>query len=611
MFCILTACALFLCVMCASFQLLLLGKGYYIHPKTYLLHDAESRVCEFYSARAVEHASFAADDAEEYFGETNFSFRILDEDGTVLDSFGNTGGEADYVSEYLDVFYSAEEKRWTACTVECYLPEEFEANDLFTDAFENVERLYGRRYFVPAAFAVAVLLLIVCLYALAVSAPGMSEGAKLCFVHKIPLDVLACMVMAFVCIQVILICDVFNSMIFWRLQRTAFIGAAAIDSICLAWLFYSLCARLKFTALIKTTLIGQICRGILRILKKSLRALFVFFTSLGLIWKSVAIFLAVSVVEFLFLASSWGEPDVLLPGWLIERVILFAVCVYVVLMLRRLYAGGKQLAEGIADKPMSLDGMFLEFREHGEHLNHVRDGISKAVDERMRSERFKTELITNVSHDIKTPLTSIINYVDILAKTDPSDPACREYLDILSRQSSRLKKLIEDLIEASKASTGALRMDKHPCDAPLLLRQALGEYRDRLQEAGLDIVEDITDVAAPVLGDGRYLWRVFDNLLGNIRKYSMPGTRVYVTASVIGGRLLVSFRNISREPLNVSADELQERFVRGDTSRNTEGSGLGLSIAKSLCELMHAELSVTVDGDLFKAVVDFPICSVD
>ena len=150
-------------------------------------------------------------------------------------------------------------------------------------------------------------------------------------------------------------------------------------------------------------------------------------------------------------------------------------------------------------------------------------------------------------------------------------------------------------------------MDMTPCDAPLLLQQALGEYRDRLHEAGLDIVEDITDVLAPVLGDGRYLWRVFDNLLGNIRKYSMPGTRVYVTATVIGGRLIISFRNISKEPLMISADGLQERFVRGDMSRNTEGSGLGLSIAKSLCERMNAELSVTVDGDLFKAVVDFPV----
>ena len=604
---VLTACSLCLCVISASVLLCLLMKGYYIHPKSYLLHDAESQVTDFYSEQAVKHASFETNDAVEYFGETNYSFRILGENGEVLDSFGNVMGEADYVRKYFDVYYSAEEGKWTNCTVESFLPESFDAKDLYSDAFGIVERFYVGRFYGPVVFAVSVLLLIVSLCFLAVSAPGKQDGPALSAVHKIPLDVLAGVVVIFICFQIILICDVIDGMIFWRMQRTAFFIAAAIGSVSVSWLFYSMCARLKYKALVETTLIGQICRLILHILKKICRAVRLFFASLGLIWKTVVIFLAVSTVEYLFLSSSWGEPDVLLPGWFIERLVLFAVSVYVVISLRRLYVGGKLLADGSVDKPMPLDGMILEFREHGEHLNNVRDGIRKAVDERMRSERFKTELITNVSHDIKTPLTSIINYVDILAKTDPSDPACREYLDILSRQSARLKKLIEDLIEASKASTGAIRMDMTPCDAPLLLQQALGEYRDRLHEAGLDIVEDITDVLAPVLGDGRYLWRVFDNLLGNIRKYSMPGTRVYVTATVIGGRLIISFRNISKEPLMISADELQERFVRGDMSRNTEGSGLGLSIAKSLCERMNAELSVTVDGDLFKAVVDFPV----
>jgi signal transduction histidine kinase len=241
----------------------------------------------------------------------------------------------------------------------------------------------------------------------------------------------------------------------------------------------------------------------------------------------------------------------------------------------------------------------------GDSLNHIGDAISVAVEDRMKSERFRTELITNVSHDLKTPLTSIINYTDLLAKEDCGNETAKEYIDVLSRQAVRLKKLTEDLLEVSKASSGTLSVSVSQTDAAELLTQAVGEYEERFSSRNLSVITELKEQPLWILADGRHLWRVFDNLLGNICKYAMPGTRVYLTAERIGGNVVLSFRNISENPIAVSAEELTERFVRGDASRHSEGSGLGLAIADSLCRVQGGALSLTVDGDLFKAVVTF------
>ena len=217
----------------------------------------------------------------------------------------------------------------------------------------------------------------------------------------------------------------------------------------------------------------------------------------------------------------------------------------------------------------------------------------------------KTELITNVSHDIKTPLTSIINYVDLLQKAQTEEER-KEYLAVLDRQSQRLKKLIDDLMDMSKASTGNMSVDITKVDAVEAVNQALGEFADKLDRAMLIPVFRHDDESLPMMADGRLVWRVLSNLLGNAVKYAMPGTRLYIDLSKMGGKVILSVKNISREELNVDADELMERFVRGDDSRNTEGSGLGLNIAKSLMELQKGELQLLVDGDLFKVTLIFP-----
>ena len=250
--------------------------------------------------------------------------------------------------------------------------------------------------------------------------------------------------------------------------------------------------------------------------------------------------------------------------------------------------------------------LFGRFREHADCLNSLGDGMNKAISERLKSEMFRTELIANVSHDIRTPLTSIINYTDLLSKLDLKDTQALEYIDVLSRQSARLRKLTEDVLEASKATTGSIKTDKQTMDLRILIEQMVGEYTEQFDAKNLRIISDISEDPLYVFADGRLLWRVMDNLFANIRKYAMDGTRVYLNAMQQGDRIFLLLRNISANQLGISAEALMERFVQGDRSRNTEGSGLGLSIAQSLIALHDGNLDLQIDGDLFKVTVTLP-----
>jgi len=270
--------------------------------------------------------------------------------------------------------------------------------------------------------------------------------------------------------------------------------------------------------------------------------------------------------------------------------------------------GTRAIVGGRPDTVIDTAGMqrFPDLAEHAEQLNDLGSAINSAVEERMKSERMKAELITNVSHDLKTPLTSIINYVDLLKKEDIPNEKAQEYIGVLDRKSQRLKKLTEDLVEASKASTGALNVERERLGVTQLVSQALGEYSEKLSAAGLTPVVTLPEEEVFVYADGRHFWRILDNLMGNCVKYAMPGTRVYLDVTAWDGRVTLLLKNISATQLNVAPEQLMERFVRGDESRTTEGSGLGLSIARSLTELQDGTFRVEVDGDLFKAVVSFP-----
>ena len=288
------------------------------------------------------------------------------------------------------------------------------------------------------------------------------------------------------------------------------------------------------------------------------------------------------------------------------NAVLFLVGIIICLMLKRLQQGARTIADGDLEHRIETKNMYGDFKEHAECLNRIGDGLSRSVDAQLRSERMKTELITNVSHDLKTPLTSIVNYVDLLKKEELTGAAA-EYVEVLDRQSARLKKLTEDLVEASKASTGSLQVNVERVSLTELIEQAQAEYALRLEENGLQSIVRQPNEEVFVWADGKYVWRIVDNLLSNVCKYAMPNTRVYLELQKTDERAVLSVKNMSRDSLNISAEELMERFVRGDSSRNTEGSGLGLSIAQNLAKLMGGEVRVTIDGDLFKAEVYLPL----
>ena len=267
--------------------------------------------------------------------------------------------------------------------------------------------------------------------------------------------------------------------------------------------------------------------------------------------------------------------------------------------------GIEKIAGGDTEYKVDTARMPKGLAHHAENLNNINIIVADAVNERMKGERLKTELITNVSHDIKTPLTSIINYIDLIQKENITQQPLADYVNVLQRQSDRLKKLIDDLVEASKASTGNIAVHLAVTGINLLLNQAAGEYMEKAEKRNLELSLNLPQEEIYVLSDGRLLWRIFDNLLNNACKYSRPGTRIYINAESKEGKAVITFKNISRTQLNISPDELMERFVRGDSSRNTEGSGLGLSIAQSLTDILNGRMSLDIDGDMFKAVLTF------
>ena len=298
--------------------------------------------------------------------------------------------------------------------------------------------------------------------------------------------------------------------------------------------------------------------------------------------------------------------------FLLNIILIIALNIWVLVLLLK-QAKGEQAIRNITQslangeleipypkkKPMSTEQEIID------NITHLNEGLQKAVEKSIHDEKMKAELITNVSHDIKTPLTSIINYVDLIKRENVENENVRHYIEVLDRKSWRLKQLTEDLVEISKISTGNIELERVPIDFGELLRQSLGEFEDKFREHELQMVENIPEHAHMIFADGRRTYRILENLLQNVYKYAMPGTRVYIDLEHEEQQIRLSIKNISQAPLNISADELMERFVRGDQSRSTEGSGLGLSIAQDLVQLQDGEFHLYLDGDLFKVVILF------
>ena len=469
---------------------------------------------------------------------------------------------------------------------------------------------YSLRYVLPAVFFVSLILLFA-ISVYIVSAAGHrrgSVGVRENLFDKIPFDIVLLIYVIIGCIEAY----VFSASSDSQLQIALLALFAPFDAFLLPVLLLTFSTRCKLGRLFKNTVIFMLLKLIWKFIKVILRGIKFVFSCLArlirnipLVWKTSLGCLFFVLVEFIFILCCEYETDVLICWWFVEKLIVVPAVIYLAVILRKLQKGGEELSKGNLSYNINTSVMFGDFKKHGEALNNLNDGLTLALDEKMKSERLKTELITNVSHDIKTPLTSIINYVDLLKKEDIGSDTAKEYIEVLDRQSARLKKLTDDLVEASKASTGNITVEEEPLDLSVLLCQAVAEYGERADAMGLDLVVIKPDKAPIISADGKLLWRVIDNLMSNICKYSFENTRVYLTLSSSNGIASLTFRNISANPLNISPDELTERFVRGDGSRNTEGSGLGLSIAKSLTELQKGTFSIVTDGDLFKVTLEF------
>ena len=327
------------------------------------------------------------------------------------------------------------------------------------------------------------------------------------------------------------------------------------------------------------------------------------FSLLPLTWQWILVGFALVAILFLGIVNAMNRYDPI--GLLVSVAFCLAVVLYGAHAFGLLLEAVKKMRQGDLDNQVSDRLLLGSFQEFAGELNGLADVAKVAAQKEMKSERMKTELITNVSHDIKTPLTSIINYVDLLQKPHTPEEE-QQYLEVLGRKSQQLKKLIQDLMEMSRASTGNMTADIRRVDAMEAVNQALGEYADKLAAVNLSPVVKAPEGPVWMLADGRLTWRVLNNLLGNAAKYALPGTRLYVDIAEKAGQVLISLKNVSAQELNVDADELMERFVRGDAARNSEGSGLGLNIAKSLMEIQNGQLALTVDGDLFKATLILP-----
>ena len=398
----------------------------------------------------------------------------------------------------------------------------------------------------------------------------------------------------------------------WAVASLIGLGSFAMALIVVVYLF-ACSAQLKTKGGFwwRRTLIGWCLLKTLRLLRWIGRGIAALFHLLPLVWQwllAAALMALTPVTAFICLRNCWDG------FWeFIWAMVFFgSIIVDILIIVHWAYCLG-QMMKGV--QVMSHGGLHYQiptrrmtgkFKQFAAAINSMAGAARIAAERQLKSERMKTELITNVSHDIKTPLTSIINYVDLLKK--PHDDAQEEqYLEVLDRQSQRLKKLIEDLMEMSKASTGNIAVEMGQVDAAEAINQALGEFSDKLERANLVPVFRCPAEPVMIQADGKLLWRVMSNLLSNAVKYAMPDTRLYIDLLVIQNNAVLNMKNISRDQLNVNADELMERFVRGDTSRNTEGSGLGLNIAKSLVELQKGQMHLMVDGDLFKVTMVFPL----
>lgn len=611
-------CIISICVLIASVigAFMMLGREFYTQSEKEIFDSYISN--ELYAdGYSIVYKTLTGTISETDYSNSNLIYEMTDESGKVL-SRSKEENELEVPThirrygvlrsggEITDVFYhydfSVIDEGADYYTVRFCFKNGFPENDIYSFIYRFTHIFYCLRYAIYVIGVLAFFAAIACFITLmCVSArTPYSEELVPGPLNKVPFDLL---------LAVIIVSGILTAYLIYNIFYDNFL--VGISSIIAGVIYFgigiglcmSIAARIKQHYFLKNTVIYYFLKGIIHLIKNTVK----FITNIPLVWRTAIFIAAVTAIEFYAIVLTWWESDNLMVFWVLEKLILIPMVLYISIMLKKLYNSGKSLANGDIDCKVNTKNMVWDFKRHGENLNNIANGITIAVEDRLKSERLKTELITNVSHDIKTPLTSVINYANLISKQQCDNQNVKEYASVLVRQSVRLTRLIDDLVEASKASSGNLDVELIKCDAAVFLTQASGEYSEKLDKRELTLVTKQPDFPVKIMADGRRMWRIFDNLMNNICKYALSGTRVYLTLETVDKNAVITFKNTSRDALDITEDELMERFVRGDKSRNTEGNGLGLSIAKSLAELQNGKLQLEIDGDLFKATLTFPM----
>ena len=530
---------------------------------------------------------------------SNFMITYYTTDTEKTDTILSDGRYIEYVTPTAKDF-----EVYTSYTEELSQNEERQLASKFLDAIEPISQ--NAYIILPISSAVTILLIIYLL--ITIGHKDDEKTIELNDFDKIPLEIILIVAVFLIVLPFIILSQydrINNAML--SLGITAYIDVYIVSAVVL----HTMIKRIKSKTFLKSSIIGQVLIWWIKIFKKILN-------KIQKVWNTITysasvtskVIIGIGIFAFIWLVIIAMFSD----NKMLPLIIIALICfmLYKIIKIIKEYSQIenklKDVYNGNNQTELKEEDFSMVFKSSVKYLNNISNGLENAVQERMKSERMKAELITNVSHDIKTPLTSIINYVDLLKKEDIANEKANEYINILDNKSQRLKKLTEDLIEASKVSTGNVSLNLEKINIVELIKQAIGEFEDKFQNKNLQIIVNCNENEININADSRYMYRIVENLFSNIYKYALENSRVYIDISIVDGtNVVIEMKNISKDKLNISADELMQRFVRGDRSRNTEGSGLGISIAQNLTELQNGTFELKLDGDLFKVKLTFNI----
>ena len=531
--------------------------------------------------------------------------------------------------EYIpNAIERAEERIWYNTTI-----EDFQIYSTFSEELVEIE---GTEYYkmliqdlkpyenqmIYAIPISSIVLIIIFIYLIAAIGHSKNkEGIDFNDLDKIPIEIiLAIGVTIVICILGLVVTNIDRiNLEYYKISNSLILTGYFISYILTAVMLVTIIKRIKAKNLIKDSLTGKVCKWCYKIIKKTynftknictktIKRIIKTIKEIIKNWPdvikaaivmclyvllSLLIIMAFKFIGFIIVLSVTG---ILLYG-ILEEINCY----------KKIEKHLKEMYEGNKSNKLDEKEFTKQFKEIVKYINDISRGFENAIEEGIKSERLKTELITNVSHDIKTPLTSIKNYVDLLKKENIENEKVKEYIEILDNKSQRLKKLTEDLVEASKASSGNVKLKTEKINVIELIKQSTGEFEDKFKIKELEIISEFSEDEIFINADNRYMYRIIENLFSNISKYAQEKSRVYIDVKRSGNKVKIDIKNISKERLNISSEELMQRFVRGDKSRTTEGSGLGLSISRSLTELQKGLFNIQIDGDLFKVELEFEI----